>query len=111
MSEQLPPDWAIEKALKLMANGCQPSLGQCKCRPEYWTAQINVARYIAEHEDEPVDPLLVEAREIVAKYWKARGNQGFADKVGAGECDSHSDVASSFAALRRGIELAKGGAL
>lgn len=98
----LPPDWAIEKALKFMANGCQPSLSQCKCMPQYWTVQINLARYIAEHEEAPVDPLLIEARDICAHESDV---DLCALKYRNGDWDYTVTVKAAYSALRRGIEI------
>jgi len=84
------PDWAIERALDLMSNGHQPSLSQCKCRPEYWTAQINVARYIAAHEEKP-DPVEVEVARLLPN------------------ANLHPLDVVVRNALKRGIELAKTG--
>ena len=91
----LPPAWAIEKVKQLHRKEGGATVPMAHA----------FARYIAEHEP---DPLLVEARAICAEHWRNRRSGDFADKVIAGECDHHSDVASALAALRRGIEIGKG---
>lgn len=55
MGEQNPPDWAIEKALTLGSMGM--TLADVKRHYAGHRPYIAFARYIAEHEEEPVDPL------------------------------------------------------
>jgi hypothetical protein len=55
---------------------------------------------------EPVDPLLEEAREVVAKW--AEGIEGFgpyADDYRSGKRDKDSEIQTCISALRRGIEI------
>jgi hypothetical protein len=52
-----------------------------------------------------VDPVLIEAREIVAH--ENRDIPHFAERVLAGNHDAHSDMLIALAALRRGMELAR----
>lgn len=87
MSEQNVPEWAGVKARKLISE----ENGSWTHYDRSWTA---FARYIAEHEEEPADPLLVEAREIADAY---RLNLSAMPTVGK----------ALQAALRRGIELSK----
>jgi len=51
------PEWAKQRACDLWSGFRRPS------------KFIAFARYIAEHEKAPVDPLLIEAREIVQSYY------------------------------------------
>ena len=119
MSEQLPPDWAIERALipvlptlseqnltswtvSEVKNGCKEGLGYC-------VLVVAFARYIAEHEEPPVDPLLLEAREIAASLaGDAAYHRNWADNVRAGKYDAEDRVQGALAALKRGIEIGKG---
>lgn len=59
----------------------------------------------------PVDPLLIEAREIVAKWIDANPNKlkMLASGVRYGAFDADPSVEQALAALRRGKELAGGG--
>lgn len=82
------PDWAIERAIELCGNQ-HASTGKVKRCPAGFASLLSFARYIAEHEEAPVDPLIAEATAIWAEY--AAG----------------PDEAMILAALRRGIELAK----
>lgn len=62
------PEWAIARACDLL----NQEEVKGTLLPARWAASADgsrrpvlaFARYIAEHEDEPVDPLLIEAREI-----------------------------------------------
>ena len=100
----LPPDWAIERALSLAPTGAE--LEDVKRHWPGHTAHIAFARYIAVHEQPPIDPLLIEAREIVA-----RGYEPYlmpcAESARAGSQDDQLPVKCALVALRRGIELAK----
>jgi hypothetical protein len=123
MSETLPPDWAIERAQRLfMANerawegGVQhPTIiinggnspGYAKC--------LEFARYIAEHEPPPVDPLLIEARKVAASFAKPNAYISFsagsasAERTLAGTDDDSIFVQAVLEALKRGMELAREG--
>jgi len=101
------PEWALDEALR-----------RCGVAPDqkplsdwrdatYATAVRLFALHIAAHEEPPVDPLLVEAREIVAD-WNRPSAPGFADETLAGEHDKAGTVVCALAALKRGIELGKG---
>ncbi len=58
-----------------------------------------------EPEPEPVDPLLIEAREIAAKYWEGQGDHIGADNHRSGDKDDWASAQIALAALRRGMEL------
>lgn len=68
------------------------------------------AAYIAEHEQPPVDPLLLEARELVASHYEAGLCYVTAREVRAGERDTDNYLCGVVSGLRRGIELGKAGA-
>ena len=98
------PDWALERAKELhrAAGGATTPMAHA------------FARYIAAHEEAPVDPLLIEAREIVAVWLENNPNKAFRDKwtpenTRKGKLDDDATVAQALAALKRGIELAKTG--
>lgn len=76
------PQWAIERLTNLCGQEDWEKV------PVLFTA---FARYIAEHEQAPVDPLVPEAERMVAQHWK-------------GEIGNFA-----LAALKRGIELAESG--
>lgn len=98
------PDWAMRRAFE--ASGLQNS--RCivaRNRDMAWCKAIEAfARYIAKHEQPPIDPLLIEARKLVA----ARPNcREYAEGVMCGEEDEHPSVQNALIALRRGLELAR----
>jgi hypothetical protein len=55
--------------------------------------------------EEPVDPLLLEAREITAQIVGALGASWFGSEFRKGRCDDHRYMQIALAALRRGIEI------
>lgn len=58
-------------------------------------------------ELEPVDPLLLEAREIVARSYQNIRDHAYATWVRRGLKDSDPEMVAALAALKRGMELAK----
>lgn len=109
------PQWAIERACEL-ANAADPL---ANWRPANLAPDSNVfvpgsmkalARYIAEHEEPPIDPLLIEAREIAGKFYIDCGGghepNHSADIIRKGEGDNTIAVQCALAAIRRGIEIA-----
>lgn len=94
MSDDIPT-WAKERAAALIDKW----VGEPVSSSEYIRCRIVLeafARYIAAHEEAPVDPLLNEAREIVrASYPEMDPNY------------TGRRVTVALAALKRGMELAK----
>ncbi len=116
MSDQLPPEWAIERAhAAIMVYDHDSDRGVCslseaKERVRHLPGIRALAEYIAEHEEAPVDPLLIEGRRLLSDYWRAKGNpieKDIADDHLLGVYDDGGDMLLVLAALRRGIELGK----
>lgn len=103
-TENLPADWAITKALELM--GSATTLADVKRFPAGYPNTIRVASYIEQHKEPPVDPLLIEAREICAKWRETKGYAHGAAMYREGGYDDYSIMKVALAALRRGIEIA-----
>lgn len=102
MGEEIPPDWAIEKALVI--SDYRSSLVEVKSRRTLFYSNIlALARYIAEHEDEQVDPLLLEARKLISLE-----HPGSQTQIMRGEWDYGFPMHYCLAALKRGMELAGG---
>lgn len=80
------PQWAEQRALELMRAESSSAMWSRDCY-----ADRALARYIAEHEEPPVDPLIKEMNLIVDQHQYTY--DGLRDAV--------------LAALRRGMELAK----
>lgn len=96
MGEKMPPDWAIEKVLSQVNPLGHPdaskwTLDEIKTTGNgirYAALTLAFARYIAEHEDEPVDPF----------------EAAFDDLYNDGSLRNNADMIR--AALKRGMELA-----
>lgn len=111
MQNEKVPEWALERAVDLYH------------REPIFSSDIAViykhalARYIAEHEEPPVDPLVIEAREAFKEYGPTRytgtdclmpGNApARVETILRGEGDDYWEMRVVLAALRRGIELAR----
>ena len=119
------PDWAKNRACDI-ANAEDPGTNWLVTDvTENYKLLETFARYIAAHEEAPVDPLLLEAREIAANeyekfndgivrhYVRPNGScfsgtgQVIAKQYREGKHDSNLNI--TLAALRRGIEIAGGG--
>ena len=93
------PGWAFTRADALVGTEGQV-IG---------SGRIAFARYIFEHEKPPVDPLLIEAREIVKSTLTESSHKrcNCRAEIDAGEWDKGQKIRASLAALHRGIELGK----
>ena len=94
------PEWALEKARQITAD---PRHVDC-------LAVYALARYIAEHEEPPVDPLMDEARRIAAEAMLCTFpdvGQDTLARIRSGVEDDYACVSAARIALRRGMELAK----
>lgn len=94
-----PPEWAWARVRALR-----------RAETALNAIEVAFARYIEEHEEPPVDPLLIEARQI-ASHARRKVNGscdfGVADQILQGQWDDHQLVNAALTALRRGIELGK----
>jgi hypothetical protein len=101
------PEWALERVLKLVETETGSSSGvalQVRFAAPFVLLRNAFARYIAGHEKPPVNPLLIEAREI------CMGIKGINTDYLSGNYDHHAVIAATLAALCRGIEIGKEGA-
>ncbi len=102
------PEWAFEVA----AERCNLN-NRNQLPVENWKSQTafnELAKTIATHEQQPVDPLLIEARKIATCARRKIGagiHDGVARAIESGGWDDHSLVDAALAALHRGIELGK----
>lgn len=92
------PDWAIERALSFGAevdwHGSKPwTVNDIRqdARVAYGSMVLSFARYIAAHEEEPVDPLVADAKDMAGEYYR--------------NCETAQALA--LRALRRGIEIGR----
>jgi hypothetical protein len=58
----------------------------------------------------PVDPDLIEARNLAASRWDREDMNSWAQTILSGACDGHTDVTLALTAIKRGRELAGGAA-
>lgn len=94
------PEWARERAAVLM----RADRGDSRL---WWAYQTAFARYIAAHEEPPVDPLRKEAKRLVLADGTARTARQ-TDAIKSGNA-GHDKIELALAALRRGMELATSG--
>lgn len=96
------PEWAIERAHSAVKveGGVNP-------RFESYTRQsvpvLAFARYIASKEEPPIDPLLIEARELVSV---TEPNVNIAINIRRGMFDDGHRITLALAGIKRGMELA-----
>ncbi len=90
------PEWAFNRA-KVLAKDEAFDGGYTRTHQAF-------ARYIAEHEEPPVDPILLEARKIVAEHCLLETSKRC---VMSGERDSWLSVKAAIDALKRGIEISE----
>lgn len=96
------PEWAMKRVQELTGEYWQPPIAR------QHPVSVAFARYIAAHEEAPVDPLLIEAREIVASWHERFPNLGYKpSSYRDGRRDDSPEITQALAALRRGIELAR----
>lgn len=108
MTDEIP-QWALERAAEL----ANKEMGEDYLSPTSIAGTYvgtALARYIAQHEEPPVGPMLIEARELAAKHYEQVGSYILADATRSGERDSLGLIKVIAEALRRGIELGKAGA-
>lgn len=109
----LPPEWAIERAhaalMKYEDDALQSivSLREAKQSIRVYPGIRVLAEYIAEHEEAPVDPLLIEARRLVSETVRKGASQEYFFYLFDGHYDDSEEVQSFLTALKRGIELAQ----
>lgn len=109
MTDEIP-QWALERAAELANKEAGVTGGFTAAYMTEADLGRTFASYIAQHEEPPVDPLLIEAREIVARHEDSLGFDEDAKSTRAGDVDSCESVQFTLTGLRRGIELGKAGA-
>lgn len=114
MSNELPPDWAIERALDQGYRGSGWTANIVKTYGEETPLIQTVmcfARYIAEHEDAPVDPCVAAGRKLVAEtqhdFPDSPWHLNEAAETLAGNRDDNLVVKAAIEGVRRGMELGR----
>ena len=97
----MPADWAIERAL-VPHTGWTPEDVRCQVGYGSHLAQTidAFARYIEAHEQPPVDPDLVTAREICAVVAEGLGNPVVAHGYRKGSNDTGERIQFALAKLK-----------
>jgi len=104
---ETPADWVLLEAAKRSAmSGDADHLQRYHSYTGHGSFRA-LCDMIAKYEQEPVDPLLLEARKLVSENSRQAGHGPWADECLAGEHDTSRSVVVVLAALRRGMELAK----
>ncbi|MEO9521666.1 MAG: hypothetical protein ABJC88_16815 [Parasphingorhabdus sp.] len=70
-------------------------------------AAVAFAKYIEQHEEKPIDPLLKEAREIAALVVLYVGREDLVEEYKGGDYDEDSEITEIIKKLRA---IQKGGA-
>lgn len=112
MGEEAIPKWAAGKARSLAdAETTSGDIGDEASLLALACYRAAFARYIASHEEPPVDPLLIEAREIVAQAqhdWPDNPwHLNEAAELRAGNRDYTLVLKGTLAGLRRGVEIGR----
>jgi len=108
MSTEIP-QWAYERVSRLQDDFSGASY-YVSLSASYADLKGAFALYISQHEEPPVDPLLIEAREIAISEsygGRARWAEAWREKIMRGDDDREDRVKVALAALKRGIELGK----
>jgi hypothetical protein len=109
MSDVLPPEWACRLFCERANLNYDVVLVSTK---DTGTALRSAVRtggsLIAKYEEQPVDPLLIEAREICATDCDNFNMSKAAQMHRDGHLDHSPLHLIALAALRRGIEIGKG---
>jgi hypothetical protein len=106
MSDEIP-QWAKERACELANAIHEYPRFTVDHLDRDWPSLQAFARYIAAHEEPPVDPLLVEARKIACGIGIDRSyGRAWQTAVASGADDQNEYILGALAGLKRGIELA-----
>jgi hypothetical protein len=98
------PQWAKKRACELVNVGCVMNDYQPASVAPHNPSIYAFAKFIAEHEEPPVDPLLIEAREICAVVMGAHVGDYFRTQAEAyrdGRHDDEPEIPRILAALKR----------
>lgn len=99
-----PPDWAYDRVNQLRADFTGDSYNPTLAA-DYADLKGAFARYVAEHEEPPVEPLLIEARKLCDDAYPMRSAVGGSFINGGG--DGTISMRLALEALKRGIEIGK----
>lgn len=97
------PDWAFRKACDAVPLKVHHVMNMALSNPTRVLIET-LARHIAEHEEEPVDPRLLRARELAAQWYDDNTSldSTMSRSIRMGLCDALPLVVVALAALRDG---------
>lgn len=101
------PQWAYVKVDQYIR---APNYRSVLTLERYADLLRELAASLIAERGEPIDPLLIEAREIVAKFYEGNGGPISSENFRAGKLDTTPLARVTLEGLRRGIELGKAGA-
>ena len=84
------PQWAFDRANELTE----------ECPAFHNGAYLAFVKYIAEHEDPPVDPLLQQARDIAAEVYHDAGYVAYSGEIRKGRDDHSLAIKIALTALK-----------
>lgn len=101
----LPPDWAIDKAIALVGHSETDFVrANITTHPDEFPGPIAFARYIAEHEEppaEPVDPVVEAARLICAEVVRNTSQERWVEGYLSGRFDGHKEMTIAVNEINR----------
>lgn len=97
------PEWAIARACDECGSPADVTIGAFKA----------FARYIAKHEDAPIDPDMIAAREVVCGYHHDKHPESpwhveKAKMVRSGRFDKMLEVQAAYHGIKRGRDMERG---
>ncbi len=110
MTETEIPDWVLIEAAK-RSNFTSSCIVKHRSTYAYGGIFAALCDTILKHEEPPVDPLLLRAREIWASEYerhRTNGDTYLSSQIRDGKEDSAFAMKMLLRALREGIELGKG---
>ena len=110
MTEQPIPDALLIRAHEILHPHYKGTREKRLAEAKVWFACQNLASYLMQHEEAPVDPLLEIAREACAEWFERVGHASLSGEYRNGVYDEAEDRELTIAlnAARRGYELGKG---
>ncbi len=102
MDKDMPADWAIERAIELVNVDGSTYTHESLTQKHFvsWSLGKAFARYIEAHEQPPVDPDLVTAREIAAAFASYFSSRVMPSDCKKGEFDHATAVQFALAKLK-----------
>jgi len=101
------PDWVLVEAGKRVWPGSHKTLNYWRDCYDAGGPFRALCDTILQHEQPPVDPLLIEARKLVSLRYNTDTGMPEIEATLRGDDDHTTAMQNCLTALRRGMELAK----